>query len=286
MPLSESKKLFEKILSEIKPAGVTLAGGEPLLYPYLIEIASFLNQKKIKLGIATNGILLDEGVVRALVNNGVGYFELSLVSARKDSYAYLSQNDRIDKVKNAILAVKKHKARLNISAVITKYNKSEIGEIIDLSFAFSADSISLNRFVPGGRGLENMSDCQITKEDLEDVLHIADKKAKELNFPVNVTIPVESCRIDHSRYPSLNFGTCVCGKDKWVIDPLGNLRTCEQNPEILGNLFETGFSELTELKKTSSFRNKDLCQDCRVCAEYDNCGGGCRILNARQAIRL
>lgn len=278
LTLLESKKLFGKVLDEVTPEGITFTGGEPLLYPYIVEIASFLNQKKLKLGIATNGILLDEEMVKALVNNGVNYFEISLVSVNQGSYAYLSQNDCIQKARNAILLVKKYGAKLNVTIVITKQNLSEVEGVLDLCFAFSSDTISLNRFVPGGEGLKNLSKLQVTNEDLEGVLFIADKKAKEYNFPTNVTVPVESCLIDHQKYPNLNFGTYVCGRNKRVIDSLGNLRTCEQNPEILGSLFKNSFSELTQLENIKFFQNNNFKKDCPDCEKFINCGGGCRIL--------
>ncbi len=278
LTLLESKKLFAKVLDEVTPEAVTFAGGEPLLHPYIVEIASFLNQKKIKLGIATNGILLNEEMAKLLINNGVNYFEISLASVNQDSYAYLSRNDCVQKARNAILSVKKHGAKLNVAIVITRQNLSEVESVLDLCFAFSADTISLNRFVPGGEGLKNLSKLQVTNEELEGVLFIADKKAKEYNFPINVTVPVESCLIGHQKYPNLNFGTCVCGRNKWVIDSLGNLRTCEQNPEILGSLFKNSFSELTQLADVKFFQNNNFKKDCPDCEKFINCGGGCRIL--------
>jgi radical SAM protein with 4Fe4S-binding SPASM domain len=283
LTVHESKELFEKVLSEVEPSGITITGGEPLLHEGLLEIVSYLNGKNVRLGIATNGSLLDDGKVGSLVDNGVSYFEVSLVSANRDSYAEMSRNDCIDSVRSAMLSIKKRKAALNISVVVTNRNKKEIGDIIDLAFAFSADSVSLNRFVPGGCGLRNLSDCLISDSDLAKVLSAADKKAGELNFPVNITVPVEHCMISHGGYPHLNFGTCVCGEGKWVIDPKGNLRTCEQNPGILGNLFEKDFSELAGSEAAISFRGERLSKDCGICARKDDCGGGCRILHASRA---
>lgn len=264
----ESKIFFEKVLSEVEPSGITIAGGEPLLHEGLLGIVSFLSGKNVRLGIATNGSLLDDEAARSLIGRGVKYFEVSLPRANEEN------------ARKAILTVKKHKALLNVSMVVTGQNRSEVADIIDLAFAFSADSVSLNRFVPGGRGLSNISACTISNKELAEVLSVADKKAGELGIPVNITIPIEDCMISHGDYRHLNFGTCVCGAGKWVIDPKGNLRTCEQNPGILGNLFEKKFSELARSEVVSVFRGRGLRKDCCSCAKKDNCGGGCRILHA------
>jgi AdoMet-dependent heme synthase len=278
LALPEIRKLFDKVLKEVSPDAITFAGGEPLLHPDITEIAAFLNQKKIRLGIATNGILLDEERVSTLVSNGVGYFEISLPSIKQASYSDLCRNGPVQNVRNALLLVKKYRAKLNVSIVITKRNSPEIEDIIDLCFAFSADSVSLNRFVPGGEGLNNLSDLELTDAELKKTLFAADKKAREYSFPINVTIPVESCLIDQEQYPNLNFGTCVCGRNKWVVDSAGNLRICEQNPEILGSLFENSFLKLTELERVKSFRADNLKESCPDCRKFSRCGGGCRIL--------
>jgi len=270
LSVPEIKKLFDKILAEITPSGITFAGGEPLLHEGIFEAASYLNAKGIRLGIATNGSLLDDTAVSSLVDRGVSYFEVSLPSAGEKG------------ARRAILSVKKRKAELNVSVVVTGRNRSEIGGIIDIAFAFSADSVSLNRFVPGGRGLSNLRDCSISDSELAEVLSAADRKAAEYGIPINVTVPVEHCMISHDDYPGLNFGTCTCGEDKWVIDPTGNLRTCEQNPEILGNLFRSGFLELAGSAGVVAFRKNRLREGCGTCVKKENCGGGCRILSDRR----
>ena len=168
--------------------------------------------------------------------------------------------------------------KVTVSAVITKLNAGGIGEVIDLAAAFSADSVSLNRFVPGGEGIRHVAELMPTGAELEQALAAADARSAGLGIPVAVTIPVESCIIGHGRFPHLHFGKCCCGREKWVIDPLGNLRTCEQNPEILGSLFERSFSELAGSLQATGFRNDDLKRDCGECPVYESCGGGCRFL--------
>jgi radical SAM protein with 4Fe4S-binding SPASM domain len=278
MSLPEIKRLFNKLSDETAISGVTLTGGEPLLRADILEVVSFLSEKKIKVGIATNGVLLDEATTRKLAENGAGYFEISLPSMDKDNYSRLTRDDRLKKVREAIINVKKEKAKLTVSIVLTKLNLDELEENIDLCFAFSADAVALNRFVPGGKGLKHLSDLQITKAELQSALSIADRKSSKHNMQINVTIPVESCIIDHKLCPHLNFGSCACGRDKLVIDPIGNLRTCEQNPDILGNLFNNRFSELARSEPADRFQQDNLKSGCGECERFRYCGGGCRFM--------
>ena len=277
LSLPQIKALFEKLLEEITPEGITLTGGEPLTHPDILEVVSFLCDKKIRVSIATNGVLLNEATTRELIDGGVDYFEISAVSINPEKYNLLTQSTQCSKVKEAVLNVKRHGAKLTITFVITKLNLAEVEEVIDFSFAFSADAVVLNRFVPGGSGLDHLSELETTQEDIESVLSIADGKSKEYSLPICITIPIESCIIDHKKYSNLNFGTCACGRKKWAIDPVGNLRICEQNPEILGNLFDKSFFELSRLEVVNSFQRNNLRADCDKCEEFARCGGGCRF---------
>lgn len=277
LPFLKIKQLFQKVFEEIKPQGITLTGGEPLLRSDIVEVASFFCQQGIKTGIATNGTLLNEELLHRLAAAGIGYFEVSLVAAGQERYKKLSQNESFKKTRQAILSIKKYKIPLTVSFTITKLNLTEISNVIDLCLAFSANGLALNRFIPGGQGLKNLNELSISRQDLEAVLKIASDKAKAYNFPIYITTPIEPCVINHEQYPGLNFGSCSCGKYKWLIDPVGNLRVCEQSPEILGSLFEKSFSELSGSEAVKIFQENNKKPECGACRLSKNCGGGCRF---------
>lgn len=278
LSLPEIKKLFTKLLAESNFSGITLAGGEPLLHPDILAVAAFLSSKNIKVGLASNGTLPEETTIRQLIDAGVKYFEISLPGIREKTYQMLTGSAQLTKVRRAILKIKKYKAQLTVTTVITKLNLADFDEILELCIAFSVDNLALNRFVPGGTGLKHLADLSLSNEELTAILLRANEQSQKCNFPINITIPVESCVIEHSKYPYLNFGACVCGKIKWVIDPLGNLRICEQNPAIIGNLFQRSFNELRQSSVVKHFQNNNLKSNCHKCDQYKSCGGGCRFL--------
>ena len=154
LSLDAIKILFKKLLDEIKPNFITLSGGEPLLHPDIFNIVNFLHKLGNRVGIATNGTLLNKDKVSELIKGGVKYFEISLNSTNPKTYSQLSGNNHLERVRQAILFVKKFKIPLTVSFTITKLNYTDIADVIDLCFSFSVDSIALNRFVPGGAGIK------------------------------------------------------------------------------------------------------------------------------------
>ncbi|MDA3852374.1 MAG: radical SAM protein [Spirochaetaceae bacterium] len=279
--LTRIEKLFDKITSTNNIDSITIAGGEPLLHKDLFNVISYFKNKGIKTGIASNGSLLTEEVVSRLVTSGVSYFDVSLDTLDEEIHYKLTGNRDLGSIKKAITYIKKSPAVLTISTIISKLNLESIARVIDFSFAFSVDHLSLNRFTPSGIGEGNRELLQVEKIDLLNLLEMVENKSAQYHYPINISLPLENCLIPHKNFPSLNFGSCVCGVKKWVIDPMGNLRICEQNPEILGSLFDRDFQALSTMAAVLNFREDDFRGSCPSCEKYENCGGGCRFIRDR-----
>ncbi|MCP4270326.1 MAG: radical SAM protein [Candidatus Brocadiaceae bacterium] len=276
------KEMITKLLSELKdfgisPSGIALSGGEVLLHPDFLQLAKHISEQNIRINIASNGTLLSPDIIKKLSEYGVRNFELSLPSLDDHVYKEITGSD-LSKVKAAMLSIKStSQSILNVAFTIIRQNYREIGTFIDLCFAFSVDSIMLNRFVPGGKSADKYDTFALTREELKEALQIANDKAGSHNITILITIPIEDCIISHSNYPNLRFSSCLCGLNKWVIDPLGNLRICEQNPEILGNIFSNNTIDLMKSNQVTDFREDDLKAECTTCKSYRNCKGGCRF---------
>jgi radical SAM protein with 4Fe4S-binding SPASM domain len=275
--IKKVEQIFEEITGSTSVRGVTLAGGEPLLNRDLFSIASYLRDKRVKLSITSNGTLLTEDIVKKLVDCGVSHFEISLPSSDNKSFKTLCNSDEYRAVRTAILNVKKLGAKLSVSCVITRLNFNEVYDIVQLSAVFGADFFVLNRFIPGGKGSLNNELLKPEIPELVFALSEVNRCSSDYKIPVIAAIPIEHCMIDTSAYRNINFGTCVCGDAKWVIDPAGRLRICEQNPEILGTLPNDNFENLVNDEAVSRFRNLDFHSDCKIKSCYAMCGGGCRF---------
>ncbi len=276
LPLEKIALLADSIVAA-HPVSVALTGGEPLLREDLADIAMLFRSRGIKVGVVSNGILLDTESAEKLTDAGVSWFDISIPSISEAGYYGLTGFDGFAKVKRAMLAVKSAGASLIVSHIMTSLNEGEAGKVIELAFALSADAVALNRFVPGGEGHRN-PDLLPALMQLDNSLSAASKKASSLGITVYASIPVEDCLLRHDRYPGIEFGSCVCGERKWAVDPSGGLRICEQSPEILGSLLESSFKDLIENPAVAEFRRKSRMPDCEKCSRYSKCGGGCRFI--------
>jgi radical SAM protein with 4Fe4S-binding SPASM domain len=271
-------EILSEAIYKAHPVSVTLTGGEPLMREDISAIAGIFQRRGILVGIATNGLLLDRAAADALVHAGISWFEVSLPSSSENGYSELTGFSGFEASKRAMLAARSSGAKLTVSHIITSGNVNETASVIDLAYAFCAEAFALNRFVPGGAGLEAIN-LQPDIEQLDSALRIASESSKRSpGMLVYAAIPVENCLLKHTDYPGIDFGSCVCGSGKWAIGPSGTLRVCEQSPHELGSLLDRSFEELTGSDYCKEFRNRNRSTDCTFCDSFDKCGGGCRFL--------
>lgn len=275
---AQTLALLNKALDETRCHHVTLTGGEPLLRQDLPEILDLLRERGVRTTIISNGHLLDEPTIVALLDRGVGLFELPLLSRRREVHDLLSGvPGAFDAALAAMAHIRYHVGQFVAVFVATRLNLPDLYEAIKLAFAFGSRGMMLNRFNPGGRGRGHIEELLPSADEMNEALEVANAAAEEFNFPISCSIAMQPCLIDHHAYPKLNFGFCAAGTERayYTLDPLGNLRPCNHTPTILGNLLEEPFGEIITPERLASFVEAvpDLCAPCVL---RTTCQGGCK----------
>lgn len=277
LSIGEIDQLFKKINEEVSPSGFALTGGEPLLYSDIVEVVEILKTYSDLVNLVSNGLLLTPKKLDCLVQAGLSHLDISLLSLHKTNYKNLTGFDHLEKIMKIFSFIKKFNVIFNVSIMVCRMNYSEVNELIDFATACGADSVTINVFTPTGRGLKNKKKLNLQKSEIFKLLDLAEMKSEKLNIPINLGIPLEPCIYPLKKYQHLKFSSCLCGFIKWVIDPQGNLRICEQSEVVLGSLFRQSFSELSSAEQVKLFRDFNLKQSCFICSEYEVCRGGCRF---------
>lgn len=258
---------------------LAFAGGEPLLYPGLKPLMRQISDAlpQVKIGLLSNGLLLSAERLSTLVSCGLSYVELSLFASSGSRYQSLTGSDRLDQAHAAILAVKQQGLPLTVACTLLADGLDEFEDIVLTAMAFGADAFAMNPFTPTGHGLSQQDVFNLTQSQLIQYLTLADHLAAQMPMPVTVTLPVEDCVIPHRHYPHLHFSRCQCAQEKWVVDPQGYLRTCEQNQISIGNLAKHSFAELSVKPDVTHFLSQHRKPECIHCERFSCCGGGCRF---------
>jgi len=272
---SRFESLLDRLFDNGPPRGVTIIGGEPLLVPQLDDVIRGFARRGLKVGLSTNGLLLDRARIEALLKAGVGGFEVSLDSSNPATHGVLTGAGGIEQVREALAALALAEVPVSVGAVLTRPALAGLDDLLRLCFALSVGRIVLAQFAPVGQA--RAAELCPSPKELATALELANQRSADLGMQVCIGLPVEPCRLDRDRFAHLVFEACRCGIDKWVLEPNGNVRTCELAETSVGNLFETPFGELVSSETVEQFRRNHR-TECTTCPDWDVCGGGCRFL--------
>ena len=135
----------------------------------------------------------------------------------------------------------------------------------------------INRFLPGGRGLSFQNELALNRKQLNGMLDITEKVLALSNRYGQVGTEIPLCAIDFpEKYKRLGFGTrCAAAKDFFVIDPAGQVRTCNHSPRVVGNVFDDDI--IQDKAYWSIFANSNYHPVmCQTCKSISLCDCGCR----------
>ena len=148
---------------------------------------------------------------------------------------------------------------------------------LSLGLISGAGDILLNRFLPGGRGLAHMSELMLTPNQVNGMLDVAEEVLSYAKRYGNVGTEIPLCAVkDINKYKHIHFGTqCAAAKGFFVVDPAGQIRTCNHSPRVVGHIFDKPM--IKDVEYWNMFANSDykptICSDCGLVTK---CDCGCR----------
>lgn len=124
-------------------ASFFLTGGEPFLREDIIEIIKIIKGYKLKCGVNTNGVLLSENKINALIETGLSYIIFSVNGSEDvhDKMAGMSgaHNRAIDNLKN--FAKHKSRTKIYINCLISEENINCLKDVLFLTKNIGIDGI-------------------------------------------------------------------------------------------------------------------------------------------------
>jgi radical SAM protein with 4Fe4S-binding SPASM domain len=163
-----------------------------------------------------------------------------------------------------------------VNVTVTKKNIHELYETIANGLIAGADSLLMNRFLPGGRGIKYTRDLLLSLDQTNEMLDIAEDVLSTSNRIGSVGTELPKCILKRNDYKQLSVGTqCSAAMDFFVIGPSGHVRTCNHSPIQLNHI-----SEWEKLKDHPYWKRFVMKQYhpgmCHGCDMLFSCDGGCR----------
>ncbi len=276
-------ELLDEIASRSNETLVVLTGGEPLLRRDLEALVAHGSRRGLNMVVGTNGVLLDDSRVHALISAGVMGLGISLDSldpARHDRFRGCEGS--WTKTLGGMEACRQQGLPFQIHFSVTEENTHEIPAMIDFTRSVGAQVLNLFFLVCTGRG---GSLSNISPEHYEEILHqVVEAQQREQELIIRARCAPHYKRIAHQRDPrspltraeGYEGGGCLAGTHYCRITPNGDVTACPYIPTPLGNIRERGFWHIwDEAPVFRQLRQPKLRGKCGEC-EYRLLCGGCR----------
>ena len=267
---------WTQVIDELLINGVasfTLTGGEPLMREDLRDIIDYILAHKAKLNIISNGRKIDDNFLDFIADRDIS------ICISVPGITTFKKHTGVDNVEHVLSLFEKTRERgvsSTANIAVTKKNLPELYENIALPLIHGADYVLLNRFLPGGRGLNN-TEYLLSIDETNEMLDIAEEVLKKANKYGHVGTELPLCAIKNpDKYEHLQVSNlCSAAKGFCIIDPSGYLKVCNHSPKRICK-----YTELLTLKDNSywnAFRCKNYLPDmCKECDKTEICDGGCR----------
>ena len=285
----ESFEILEQIAATAQPI-VILTGGEPLLREDIFDLAAHGTRLGLRMVMATNGTLVTPQVAEQIESSGIKRVSISLDGAGA------AEHDRFRQVPGAfdasmkgIECLKEAGVEFQINTTVTKQNRNQVQDILDLALKIGAVAHHLFLLVPTGRA-KDMADQEIDAREYERLLHWFYEVGREVPIALKATCAPHYYRIlrqeAHKRGEKVDYETygldamtrgCLGGTAFCFISHQGIIQPCGYLELNCGDLKQASFEDIwnssatfKRLRDFSAYKGK-----CGRC-EYLRFCGGCR----------
>ena len=273
--------------------GVTdlaFTGGEALLYKGIFEVIAYAAKQTTAHIEAQNGKLVrrEKPPRLYLISNGTSVTQNTLeflkthnvqLSMSLPGLTTLKEHTGIgnpDAILKKFAMAHEMGMRTVVNITATKKNLHELYQTIAAAFLAGADQLLLNRFLPGGRGLSHEKELVLDKDEVIQMLDIAEEALTDAGRFGSVGTELPKCIVDEDKYTRLDIGTrCAAAIGFFVIGPDGYIRVCNHSEVKLVHFRD--MDTLPDHPYWQRFVFKDyLPENCSRCPHMGTCDGGCR----------
>ena len=271
-----AKMLIHQICEVSKPL-LILSGGEPLLRDDVYEIIKYGADRGLRMGMGSNGMLIDDEVARKLKEAGMWTVAISLDSSIPERHdEFRGVKGCWEHAVNAIKALKKAGIEVQVNCTVTQQNYDEVDDVMALAESLGVENFHLFFLVPTGRGTDIQD---ITPQMYEEMIRSTLAKTTKYKLNVKPSCAPQFMRVAKDKGVDMSRWVrgCMAGLYYCRIYPSGEVTPCPYMPVSLGNIREKSFKDIwVNSEVFKALRDFDqLKGKCGLCEHRDVCGG-CR----------
>ena len=171
LPTAKALDIIDQIAAHSNPI-LVLSGGEPLYRSDIFQLASYANDKGLRVALATNGTLVTKEVARMIVDSGVKRVSISLDGAdalTHDSFRGIP--GAFEAALHGFRNLKEVGMSVQVNMTIARHNADQLPRVLELCKTIGADALHTFLLVPVGCGVDIATDQMVPPEEYERMLN-------------------------------------------------------------------------------------------------------------------
>jgi SynChlorMet cassette radical SAM/SPASM protein ScmF len=280
---------------ELGLGGVKLTGGEPLIHPQIDEVIKYINSKKLRLVIETNGVSVTPELASLIAEGENSFVSVSIDSHERETHEWVRgvpgcYDASLRGIKNLVDAGFKPQIIMSVM----RRNVEHIESLVKLAEEVGAGSVKFNLVTPTERGKEmtNKGETLTIEELVELGDWVENDLAKRVKIRLHYSHPLAFRRMS-KLFGENDCGGCgifsiigVLGSGKYALCGIG-----ESVPEMifgdakidrLANVWNNT-SMLNDIREGLPSKLEGVCGDCTM---KSICKGSCIANNYYSSKRL
>lgn len=276
MPLDD----FLPVLDEIKqrqPGARTvvwLVGGEPLVRPDLDACGRAIADKGFIWGTVTNGMLLDEKRLRALIDSGLRSISID-IDGLEPEHTWLRQNPESHPraLKAARLLARTRHLAWDVITCVNSRNFSTLPQIKEMLIANGVKHWRCFTIAPMGRADGN-DELQLTDQQFVQLMDFI--VATRAEGRIGLSYACEGYLGEYEGLARANHYICLAGLTVGSVRANGDISGCLsiRSEYTQGNIYRDSFMDVWE-NRFQQFRDRQWMRagQCEKCDAWDYCQG-------------
>jgi len=278
-PLEKIESIVD-VLYENDVLRINFFGGEPFVYPRVMEAMAYAKELRFYNSAVTNGLYVPRdfekyaGCLDALAVSVHGTIaeHCALGGVSEKTYRRLRENLSF----YSSLGIP-----LTVNMTVTPSNYRSIpGFVRELMEEYRISAFAFNRFIPSPEAVKNgygdfIMDAARINESLR-LIDLAAGQYPDAMFKYAIHFPY--CIVEDESLLKY-VGSCGFGQNYFSIDCDGNVQACSYSDRYLGNIFEKPLADIWGGDKdlTDYRALKWLPEKCRLCKHLKSCMTGCKV---------
>lgn len=275
MPLDHFLKVLDDVATMTSPNRVLVntVGGEPLVRPDIVECGKAITNRGFSWGTVTNGVLLDEDMLRKLLDAGLRTIAVSL-DGLETEHNWLRGNSFDATINSVKLLVRTKGLLWDIITCVSQRNFSTLPQLKQYLIDIGVKKWRIFTIFPQGRAKLN-SELFLSPEQYVELMDFIVETRKQGD--IDLSYSCEGFLGDYEGKVRSHIYRCDAGTMTASVLANGDISGCMsiRSHYAQGNIYRDRFSDVWN-NRFEPMRNRRWLKrdECARCKAWDWCAGG------------